>query len=238
MAIVTQDECKDWLKITAALTAGQEFALERIRLAAEKAARRYVGSSIEQATYTHILPNGLERTSDVLRLPEFPVRSITTVHLDLKAYHGQATNAFAASTLLTAGTHYYLRTDYTGLALMGHLVRIGGFYGSGLRPSWPRESGTVKVVYVAGWSADELAGDVASNYLDASQIKDAVLATVADYWHELQNQQTSLHPGDVVTESLEGWSETKLTTPTEKPMTAQLSDKAKDMLAPFRRAAI
>lgn len=236
MAIVTQQECKDWLKITSVLTEGQEYALERLRLAAERAVKRFIRTSVEQATYTHILPRGLEQTIDVLRLPEFPVRSITSVHLDLRAYHGQATGAFAASTQLTAGVHYYLRTEYPGFARFGHLVRIGGTNFINSRASWPREPGTVKVVYVAGWSADELAGNVDDAHLDAGDIHHAILLTVGEYWNDLDNQQRSLRPGDVVTESLEGWSETKLDKPNEPQMKVSVPEKAQDMLHRFRRS--
>jgi hypothetical protein len=97
-----------------------------------------------------------------LLLRHCPVRSITSVYEDSGAYYGEASGAFAASTLLTAGTDYCLARDNAAeneVSRSGVLLRIGGY--------WPRSTvrsegmlaasaapglGNVKVTYLTGWA--------------------------------------------------------------------------------------
>lgn len=98
------------------------------------------------------------------------VTTITAVYLDQTGFYGQGSNAFAASTLLTAGSDYALKLDSgTALSKSGLLRRLqnnsalwfpsdlvyfqqaGGLsYQRG--PYWPAGQGNVKVVYNYGFS--------------------------------------------------------------------------------------
>lgn len=89
----------------------------------------------------------------VLVLRETPVVSIASVYLDSGAYFGQASGAFAAATLLTAGVDYALD------ARRGFLVKIGGIWpgvnaqGRGLLASGVTEGvGNIKVTGVYGYA--------------------------------------------------------------------------------------
>jgi hypothetical protein len=77
--------------------------------AVEAAVKRACGRNFTySATQTQYLDADWSR---VLRLRETPVESVTSLYYDLGAYGGQATGAFAAETLLAAGTDYYLDRD-------------------------------------------------------------------------------------------------------------------------------
>lgn len=209
----------------------------RLKQQAEKAARRYVGATLTQATYTHYLPKSDGIAYHILRLLEWPVRSITSIYLDHTGYFGQAPGAFAASTILTAGQDYYLNLDRGGMSMFGHVTRVGGMF-QGRMTTWPRTAGSVKVTYVAGFSAGELSGDVTVDEINPQDIKAAVLRIIGSRWHALENQQNALVPGDVQSESLEGWSQTVVVQPTDKEIPNYIPDEAKWLLDPYRRAVV
>lgn len=186
----------------------------------ERTIKTYLGYAVEQASHTELLPDGNVDQDDYrdefldvlgetvvggnrrstgscrLQLTELPVRSITSVYEDTSAMAGQASGAFAAATLLTAGTHYYLDVIRTGLSKNGHLIRIG--------THWPVTGRTVKVTYSGGYSAAELRGESSASPVDASDIWLAVLAQMQ---HEFFG--TSAQRGDphITSKSLGAWSE-------------------------------
>lgn len=86
------------------------------------------------------------------QLAQRPVLSITSLYEDPSAARGQATDAFAASTLLTAGT------DYSFSGLTGWVTRLNGVWtrptyrDAGMLVGYPGSSnGSIKVTYVAGY---------------------------------------------------------------------------------------
>lgn len=98
-----------------------------------------------------------------------PISSITTIHEDPGAYWGDVAGAYAADTLLTAGTDYALRRDGNGIngevARSGIIVRIGKRWAQINAPSGYRNTnyqlltqaldpaiGAVKIVYVSGYT--------------------------------------------------------------------------------------
>ena len=95
------------------------------------------------------------------QLRQRPVQSIASLYLDPSAAYGEATDAFAAATLLTAGTDYNLARDanpYPEKSRSGWVVKIGGVWPrpgegvSGLLGSYPGSSnGSIKVTYTAGF---------------------------------------------------------------------------------------
>lgn len=63
-----------------------------------------------------------------LLLRQRPVQDITSIYEDAGAAYGQASGAFADSTLLTAGTDYALIQEQSGLSLSGIVLRLSGLW--------------------------------------------------------------------------------------------------------------
>lgn len=99
----------------------------------------------------------------ILRLRNRPVISIGSVYLDSGAYYEQAPNAFAASTLLTAGTDYVLEKNSavdTAGSKGGRVLRTAGSWSSrlgrirGLLAGVLEDGkGNIKITYTAGYSS-------------------------------------------------------------------------------------
>lgn len=104
---------------------------------------------------------------DLVQLQQLPVRSITEVREDPTGYFGQVEGAFGDGSILTAGTNYYLKTEQDGICWTGHLIRRGYLF--------PATMGSLKVTYVAGFTAAELSGRW-------SVFKTAVVETAADLY--------------------------------------------------------
>jgi hypothetical protein len=133
---------------------------------------------------------GSQPEESFLLCPELPVRSITTVHEDTAAYFGQGSGDFPASSLLTAGTDYCLRATTSGISKSGIIERLGS--------RWPARAGTVQVVYVAGYTAAELApGGIGSIFSMA----------VAQQVQSLYTE-SGAETGTVKSESIGDWSAT------------------------------
>jgi hypothetical protein len=223
--------------------------LELLKRLGERAVRRYVGCNLVQATYTHILPaaglclrnqsrrdivqatgsyRGGQGLGEILRLPEWPVRSITSLYEDTAAYGGSVAGSFSADDLLTSGEDYYLAVDQSGLSWFGHVVRIG--------LTWAAIPGSVKVIYVAGWSAAELDGDVTDPRLDASDIKLAVLKTIAESWNRTTQQSDG--GGRLVSEKIDDYFVQYASGKEGESSVVDLPSDSKMLLAPFKRRTI
>jgi hypothetical protein len=157
-----------------------------------------------------------------LQLTELPVRSITSLYEDSGAYGGQAPGAFAAESLLVEGTDFYRDLDRSGLCKSGLLWKVAG--------GWSSEPRSIKVTYVAGYTADELAGkpgEVAS----AADIKLAVLSGMLDQW------RSSGATAGITSESLADYSVSYSDTTANATDLASLSKAARQLLGPFRSYA-
>lgn len=183
----------------------------------EQTFKNRIKNNIEQATYTEFLPATPSRTYDRdglidvvgervvvegyggydyrLQLSNTPVRSITSLYEDRAAYAGTASGAFASGTLLTEGTHFYRDLNSTGLCRSGQLIRIGS--------TWPSNPRTVKVTYVAGYTAAELAGDTsAANSVNAAHLKMAVMLCLQETFDSILTTVGSGAAGQIASESL------------------------------------
>jgi len=221
--------------------------LQTLKRSAEAAVRRYLGYNVTRATYTHYLPRGNPfdaRSSGRLIsaggasvrrawlgpdlvLPQCPLRSITSIYEDTGARFGQTSGAFAAASLLTEGTHYYWPIDAVGFSRLGTVRRIDAY--------WPSDPGSIKVTYVAGWTSHELHGDTDESEKDATQIRLAVLKTMAEYWGDKKQAESGADgtPGPIKAESLADYSVTYDTT--GYGPTVELPPDVKIMLRSYRR---
>jgi len=130
-----------------------------------------------------------EVRGSLLHLRKTPVRSITTLHEDREGYFGQVAGSFAAATLLVSGTDYYLALDEPGISFAGNLWRRYA--------NWPTQLGSIKVVYVAGFTAAELA----NRY---SAFKWGALRTFADLWSRSKAMHGGQRSDQMSSESIGG----------------------------------
>lgn len=212
----------------------------------EAQARKFVGHGIAQATYTEYqrknnigyVPNTDEVNvigdkvylghsnslmGEYLQLDNAYVRSITSIYEDLAAFFGQGSSDFAAGTLLTAGTDYYLELDKSGLSKSGRVLRV--------YRNWSSRPGTIKVTYVAGLTSAELDDEY-------SFVKEALLSDMLLKFQYIRSQQGAsvTGAGPIKRESIGGgeyqveYAVTSGSTPTQ-----QLSMPAQQMLSPIKR---
>ncbi len=204
---------------TSSATTQHRVAVASATREATGAVKRILGYDPEQSSWTEILPRAdvaggigqgnaggwdvnaqhtraiYERRDSLFRtlqLPQIPVRQVSSVYLDQSADFGQASGAFAASTLLEQGTDYWIEWDrpYSGSTTKG-LCRSGCLINDG---NWPATPGSVKVTYRAGYSPDELAGladtdatasdgTITMSRVDASAIKKAARLIAVKAFH-------------------------------------------------------
>jgi len=112
------------------------------------------------------------------------------VYEDTDAYAGQGSDAFAAATLLTKGTDYFLDVDDpdNGISRTGHLVRCSG--------TWSQEPRSIKVVYYGGFTAAQFDAGI------ATPIKEAVILTVVKAYYQAKTNQQSQGAGPIKSESI------------------------------------
>lgn len=142
-------------------------------------------------------------SGDTLQLKNLPVRSITSLNIDYDGRFGQKTGAFAASTLKTEGEDYWLASEEVDS--QGNSVSLSGIvYSHGL---WSNTAGSIKVVYVAGFTEDEFRGN--SGILDASPVWESVLDETIRRMKRtylLEKKKTGIGQGPFASESLGDYS--------------------------------
>mgnify|MGYP001616369114 CR=1 FL=1 len=90
-------------------------------------------------------------TRNRLQLPSSHVKTITSVHEDYGSTGGSGTD-FSSNTLLTQNSDYFLEKDEGAtFSESGGLIRKG--------TNWSSIPGTIKIVFVSGFSELEFAGD-------------------------------------------------------------------------------
>jgi hypothetical protein len=144
-------------------------------------------------------------SSTELQLRYLPIRSITSVHEDTSGRFGTKTDSFASDTELESGEDYW--GNFTILDASGNGVCKDGILRRS--SSWPDTPGSVKVIYSAGYSAEEFSGS--DPVVDASPIFDAVLSealrlakTGLSFWKK--NEVQGHLPGVVVSEKMGDYS--------------------------------
>ena len=146
-------------------------------------------------------------SSDEIQLQHIPVRSDTVIRLwiDYDGRFGAKSGAFAAETEKTHGEDFWLTYDSNdddgnGICEDGILRSIG---------LWPLQPGSIKVVYTAGYSADEFNGS--KNLVDASAIHGACILEAVRKAKRVftafrKNSRTGHAPGSFSSETLGSYS--------------------------------
>lgn len=256
MVITSVADILTYLGLNATATDAQRGLHALIAPLAEDTLKTYAGFSIEQAEYVHFLPShdgffdgesvsldvvnnrvtfDSDGDSDVLFLPERPVRSISELKEDLAAYNGQGVGDFGAATQLAAGTDFYLDYTTSDVSWTGMVKKITG--------TWPASRRTVKVTYTAGFTAAELdAGTIRGpGGSSIRQLKYAAIMAVAAAFIEATKHQPNA-VGSVGAAKSERLADYSITYADESvrnyAMTMQLPPKAKELVDPFRRLSI
>ena len=202
--------------------AGQTTLMTYIKGAVERLVRNYMGISITQGTYTHFLPmTGYDYPSEVLYTKEYPLRTVTSIREDINGRFGQPSGSFPATSALVAGDEFYIDYKTAGFSKFGLIRRINRL--------WPSNAGTVKIVYVAGWTAAELAGDVTDPELDA---RDIGLVVKQKSTVMFQNSLNVAERNGISSESLEGYSVSFVA---DNKNVLSLDDDMKAILQGFKR---
>ena len=217
MSVVSIAEVAAMLGKAASLTEGERGLLNMLLPLVQRTLEKRIHTRIERREFTELLPavegdvyydgdtlGQIELAGgrvtvesrgigSALQLGNIPVRTITSLHLDTGALAGTAAGAFGAGTLLTEGTDFYRDLASTGICTSGRLFRAAG--------DWPNEPRCVRVVYEAGYSAAELAGDP-SEAVDASDLRLAMLQCAAASF----TASKRLRAGAIKSESLGDYS--------------------------------
>lgn len=171
MALLTLAELKTRAGITST-DATRDASLTQLISDVDAAVKRLTGQNIEQATYTDKILDA-PVNSKILRLPQWPVSSVTSLYLNWDAKGDPA--AFTSDDLLTAYTDYRLVVDdfvnaRSRRGAVEILTRTYWAYWQERALSMPLTTrladcpGAVKCTWVAGYATvpDDLKGAVAS----------------------------------------------------------------------------
>jgi hypothetical protein len=221
--------------------AGSEITdlLALLQPGVERMVKAFVRYNIEQKTHTEYYPSGAGNrggdrlvdgfdeepgtrfggwSSEVLALANVPVRSVATVNENPNAWR-TAGGSWSDSTLL-ANTSYMLDLGEDGWCTTGHLIRLSG--------TWSATPRAIRVVYTAGYTAPELAGEHAD-------FKMAVYHGMAKaYGETVANRQQigQAGIGPIQSESLAGWSVSYARAAENLGMQFDLPASAKRILEP------
>jgi hypothetical protein len=240
--IVNFYDVLEYMQSITALTATQEAALSRIHKRIERSVRRYLNCDILQpaSTYEEYLPapNPYDQHwqeaphmdfGPTLVLTHYPVRDITSVYEESGAYAGFGTNAWSSDALLSEGEDYFADYEFSGFSRSGWLIRVGN--------SWPARARSVKVTYTAGYTADELKGDVTDLRLDASDITQAIITATGEAYN--LSIEVKDRSGPLKSERLGDYSQTFADVDLSKRFgNSGLSETVRQMLNPFKRVVM
>lgn len=190
--IVTIDEVKERLMVSS-LTDPENALMETIRKGVESAVRNFVRWHITEEDRTVLLPSRSNSPiRDVLMLPSPYVTDVSAVYEDWSSIGGQNAGVFSSDTLLTVGVDYSLEMEVSGTSQEAALVRN--------RTRWCPYARSIKVVYTAGLTDDQLDGDF-------YYIKDAVLGEIVDRFKRASARQgVSGDAGPIVSEKLKDYA--------------------------------
>jgi hypothetical protein len=111
---------------------------------------------------------------EILQLDNGYVTSITSLYEDRSARFGQGGSDFAAATQLTEGTHFVPEYENT-FCKSGRIIRVNR--------NWSPRPGTIKVTYVAGFTAAQLNDEYGF-------VKDAILSEMQLKFSRVKQQRS------------------------------------------------
>ncbi len=181
-------------------TAAQNSAMEMICTGLESSVKRFCRWGLVESSLTAYLPlfpmaMGPQVPSaelyysrpwatgprNRLQLPSMYVKTITSIYEDRGAQAGSGASDFSSSTLLVAGTDYFLEKDAgSPYSWSGGVIRVG--------TPWSSYPGTIKAVFVSGFSDSELSND--QNSLRFALIKES-----AEHWIRRQRMNQAFVVG-------------------------------------------
>ena len=243
--IVPASERAAWFQSQKGITlsAAHDQFLNLIQPWIEKVCWKYIGYSLEQASYTEFLPDGLfsrpplaygidigwdlvggtamprSRTDlyeGSLTLTNLPVRAVASVYENLGAWTtGDLNGNWPAASLLPVQA-YRLDMAVPDLCRSGRLYRVVG--------NWPSTPRSLKVTYTAGYTQAEL---------DAGfgDVKMAVLEGVMWWWSKAMIASNSVKTMGLVAMQL-GIRDFSVTLGNPSAMSAQPGDWVFQMLGP------
>jgi hypothetical protein len=151
-----------------------------------------------------------DASTDELQVLSLPIRekdaegaNTIDLRLDYDGRSGTRSGSFAAETQRTEGTDFW--PNYDMIDSLGNRVCTDGIIRSEGR--WPAVPGSVKITYLAGYTANELAGE--DDVIDASPIKDAAMNETVRRVHKRFSQmkkRTGFGTGALASESLGDYS--------------------------------
>jgi hypothetical protein len=179
-----------------------------------------------------VLRRVAEPATSELQTQHIPIRSITSLRVDLDGRSGQSSGAFPADSEKTEGTDFWANYDGQDSS-NADICRDGIIRSFGL---WPVTPGTVRIVYVAGYTAAELHGQDA--IVDASTIVDAAIEEAARRAKRIisgQKTTTGFIPGVLTGEKLGDYSYTIDTSTAKEDFSGKndLLESSKEKLEDF-----
>ena len=185
--ILDRAEILSYLGLAGTVTTAQDGRLNMLQPMVEDAVKGHLGYRVEQAAHTHYLPASRQTGSEPevrfydavggkaiaasvagsyerkqLLVPELPIRSVASIYEDSTAKGGQGATDFAAGTLLTAGTDYWVDYETNGVGKSGLIYRTNR--------SWSGIPRTIKITYTAGYTQTELSTGIAAAIKGAAQV--------------------------------------------------------------------
>ncbi len=170
-----------------------------------------------------------------LQLVHIPIREITSINVDYGAKSGTADDAFDSETLKVEGTDYW--ANYDSVDSDGNSVCMDGIVRS--YGAWPTTPGTVKVVYVAGYTEAEFHGQDGS--IDVTPIWEAALNEACKRVRKIMSLRkkagVGFSPGSLKSEKLGDYSYTLDGSPGSIEVAiggmSSISVESKSLLTPY-----
>lgn len=192
------------LKYNPAMSVKTEFYP---RLDMSLGSREAVWESNDSVAYLRYLADA---ATNELQIGRLPIREKDTegangidLRIDYDGRSGTRSGSFASDTLKVEGTDFY--PNYDLVDSNGYKVCMDGVIKSEGR--WPAIAGSVKITYVAGYSALELAGT--DSVIDASPIREACIDEAVRRVHKAYSRmkkRTGFGTGALTSERLGDYS--------------------------------
>lgn len=242
------------LGISGSQTTEEQNIVAQAILAAEGSLRRFLGYDPTKQERTEFYPRvsvragrgsvwesnntsaylraGVSAVSGELQLQHLPVRADSDMDLriDYDGRAGTRSGSFASETQKTEGTDFW--PNYDGVDDSGYSVCRDGVIRSAGR--WPSEPGSIKVVYMAGYSRDEFRG--AGILIDATPIFQAAVDEAvwrSQKMFESRKTARGFVSGTISSESLGDYSYSLDAAGSIQSLGVGMKSSSKSLLGPF-----